>query len=86
MTALKKRDDRYIATEVDDELILLDMEGGELFSLTGTGREIWEAIDGTRDADAIIAEVAGGYDGDKDAIESDVRTFLKELGAVGLVE
>ncbi|MXO86053.1 PqqD family peptide modification chaperone [Altererythrobacter aurantiacus] len=86
MTALKKRDDRYIATEVDDELILLDMEGGELFSLTGTGREIWVAIDGTRDADAITAEVAGGYNGDKDAIESDVRTFLKELGAVGLVE
>ncbi|NVD44558.1 PqqD family protein [Qipengyuania atrilutea] len=85
MTAYRKCTERFLATEVDDELILLDMEGGELLSLEGSARAIWGAIDGRRGEAEIAAEAAAGFAGDAQAMEREVRDFLGELTAAGLV-
>ena len=58
MAVLKKLKDNFVVTQVDDEVLIVDLDGGELFSLSGTGRAVWEAIDGKRDADAIAALLA----------------------------
>ena len=86
MAAIRKLTDNFIATEVDDELLIVDLDGGELFSLTGTGKAVWEAIDGKRDEGAIAAIMAEQHDGDSDTIVADVHALLLELQRAALVE
>ena len=85
MTSYRKCSDRFLATEVDDELILLDMEGGELLSLEGPARAIWDAINGARTEAEIAAAATAEFAGDPQTIERDTRSFLGELAAAGLV-
>ena len=81
----RKCTDAFIATDVDDELILLDLAGGELFSLSGSGRAIWDAVDGKRDTRAIGDIVAEQFDAPAQAIATEAQIFLGELQAAGLI-
>ena len=86
MGAIRKLTENFIATEVDDELLIVDLDGGELFSLSGTAKAVWNAIDGKRDEDAIAALMIGRHDGEDRAIAADVRALLAELQRAALVE
>ena len=85
MAVLKKLKDNFVATQVDDEILIVDLDGGELFSLSGTGRAVWEAIDGKRDADAITALLAARYDADETVIAGDVRALIASLREAALI-
>ncbi len=85
MAVLKKLKDNFVATQVDDEVLIVDLDGGQLFSLSGTGRAVWEAIDGKRDADAIAALLAAGYDADETVIAGDVRALITSLTEAALI-
>ncbi|MCA0903367.1 PqqD family protein [Qipengyuania aquimaris] len=86
MPAIRKLTGNFIATEVGDEILLIDLDGGELFSLSGTARAIWDAIDGRRDAKAIAAALAPSFDATEQAIERDAAGLVKALADVRLVE
>jgi pyrroloquinoline quinone biosynthesis protein D len=84
-TPIGKASDRFTETAIDDEIVVMSLESGEFFSLTGTACAIWEAIDGTRDRDAIVADLATRYSASPDAIAGDVDEFLADLRGAGLL-
>jgi hypothetical protein len=53
--------------------------------LEGSGAVVWQLIDGERDVDALVAEVASYYDESEDTVGPGVRAFLEELEARRLV-
>ena len=85
MTGLRKQHDKFLATEIDDETILLDLDGGELFALDGPAQAIWQALDQTSDPAAVIALLSERYDARPGDIARDVREFLLELRTAGLL-
>lgn len=76
---------RFSESRIDDEVVLMQIDSGEFFSLTGTGAAIWQAIDGTRDRGGLIAVLAELYGAEPGAIGPDVDAFLAQLTAAGLV-
>lgn len=80
-----KQADRFIGTEIDDEVVLMDLEQGSFFSVTGTALDIWNALDGTRDRDAVVATMSELFGASAAEIAHDVDSFLGELSAAGLV-
>ncbi|MBX7458651.1 PqqD family protein [Qipengyuania sp. 1NDH17] len=86
MGAIRKLTDNFIATEVDGELLIVDLDGGELFSLSGTAKAVWDAIDGTRNADAIAALMAERHRGDPAVIAADVKALVGQFESAALVE
>lgn len=84
-TAIIKCPDRYIDTTIDDEVVLLDLESADFFSLSGTGLAIWELIDGARSQPDITAAVAADYGVETADIETEVSEFLEQLRAGGFV-
>ncbi|MGI8944070.1 MAG: PqqD family protein [Qipengyuania sp.] len=74
----------FVATELDGEVLIVDMDGGELFSLAGTGAAIWCLIDGCRTIEIIATELGRDY-ANEPAISADVHALLKDLAAAGLV-
>ena len=82
---VRKASDRFSETTIDDEIVVMNLESGDFFSLTGTARDIWLLIDGRRDEGALVAALAADYGVDEATIGLDVADFLTQLEAAGLL-
>lgn len=76
---------KFVETEIDDEVVLMDLESGNFFSLAGTSLAVWRAIDGERSEDQIAAALADEYDQTLERVQADVADFLGELRDAGLI-
>lgn len=85
MAIPRKLSENFVATEVDDEVLIVDLDGGLLFSLSGSARAVWQAIDGVSDARDIARQMADRHHGDPATIAEDVEELLAELQAAALV-
>ena len=82
---LAKAAGQFTETEIDDEVVVMSLASGDFFSLTGTARVIWLALDGQHDRAGLIAALAAEFGADPDAIAPDVDDFLARLTAAGLL-
>ena len=82
---LTKAAGRFSETEIDDEIVVMNLENGDFFSLTGSARAIWLLIDGTRDRAALLAELAHDFGASEAAIAGDVDSFIDQLDRAGLL-
>lgn len=85
MTAVTKLTDRFTEADIDNEIVVMRLDNGEFFSLSGTGAAIWRLVDGRRDRAAIVAALVDEFDGEEAEIEADVDAFLVRLGETGLL-
>jgi hypothetical protein len=84
--AIRKLEGRFSETIIDGEIVAMNLDNGNFFSLTNTGKEIWELIDGLRDREAIIELLSETFSADRSTFETDVDAFLSQLRNAGLVE
>ena len=85
MTIPTKQLGRFTETEIDDEIVVMRLDSGEFFSLTGTAAATWRLIDGTRNLDALIKALTAEFGGNAGEIAADVDQFLVRLKELGLV-
>ncbi len=83
---LNKCPDRFVETEIDDEIVVMDLESGNFFSLKDTALDIWRLVDGTRSPADIAAELANDYDVAESELADDVAAFLDKALTAGLLE
>ncbi|GAB7002831.1 hypothetical protein JCM18899A_03020 [Nocardioides sp. AN3] len=85
--AVWRRPDGLAVVEGDQRTVILDLSAPERppFVLTGAGTAIWAAVDGTRSASEIVSTVAAEHGLEDGAVDHDVRAFLADLAARGLV-
>lgn len=81
----QKFPDRYVETAIDDEVVVMRLSDGDMYSLEGSAREIWDSVDGQRSISAIAADLAERHDHDPQRMADDVKVFVSELGAAGLL-
>lgn len=87
MTApIVKRTAAFSETAIDGEVVVMELDHGDFFSLTGTAVAIWHKIDGTRSRSALIAELAEEYDRPQGEVSADVDAFLAQLKTAGLID
>lgn len=68
-----------------DGLILLDVDGGVVLSSNAVGARIWQLIERQRTHDEIARQLADEYAIAVERARQDVRTFVADLIARGLV-
>ena len=85
MIAIAKVSDRLVQADIDDEIVVMRLDTGEFYSLTGTGASIWRLIDGSRDRDSLVGALAAQFEADKAEITADVDDFLRQLKESGLL-
>ena len=74
-----KCSDNFIERLIDDEIVLLDLDSADFFSLGGVAQDVWALIDGQRDREAIVVALAGEYNCSVDQIGEDVDAFLEQM-------
>jgi hypothetical protein len=83
--------DRFLPKEgvhcraFDDELVLLDLNGGEYYGLDAVGAFIWRRIGEGVTAEDTASAVVAAYDVDEERAEDDVLSLLDDLLARGLL-
>ena len=84
---LFERNPDLVATEMNGETLMLDVESGKYFSLNGLGGYIWRIIAKPADIETIVTAVLEDFDGgEKPQVEQDVEKFLTNLVDYGLVK
>jgi hypothetical protein len=83
---IRLRRERVEWREVDDELVVLDMEGSVYLSVNSSGKDLWAAVVAGATADDLAAILSGRYGRAPDDAQREVAAFVKSLENLGLVD
>lgn len=85
MAAIEKLTGNFTEADIDDEIIIMRLDNGELLSLSGTAAVTWRLIDGRRNRAALIDELMADYDAGHEQVEQDVGQLLQQFTEARLV-
>lgn len=75
-----------VSTEVEDEVVILDVEAGRYFGVDGVAAWIWDRVQEPVRVGALLEELLDVYDVDRARAADDLEGFLSELETRGLLE
>jgi hypothetical protein len=77
--------DDIIFEKVDDNLVLLSLQGGTYYKLSGAGPRIWELVGELGDREKVEAALTEEFEADPAQIKKDVAVLLNDLKIHGLI-
>lgn len=86
MRQLRKIPESFLASQVDDELILVHGDTGGFFALKDVGLDIWRRLDEEVDLDAISDQICREYDVTGDDCRQSVAHFASQLVDAGFAQ
>jgi hypothetical protein len=75
-----------VATEVNNEVVLMNLERDRCYGLGNTGSDIWRRLHDPIQVAELTAQLRSIYDSPPGQIESDVLRTLTDLAAEGLIQ
>lgn len=82
-TVVRARD--VLASPVDDELVMMNIEQGAYLSLDRVGADIWERLVEPQTVADLCAQLMQQYDVDQATCEADVLAVLNDMAENGLL-
>ena len=82
----KVREKTIVHEHIDDEVIIINMESGNYYSLKGSGMHMWKQLVSGADVVTIREHLLNFYEGTAADINISVQKFLEELTAEQIVE
>lgn len=79
------RNGDLLATEIGDEVVMMDVGSGKYFHLDSVGSKIWAMMDGSTVVSEICDRLVKAYDADMGRIQVDVLAFFARMEAEDLV-
>jgi hypothetical protein len=74
-----RRRERVLTQTAAGTLVLLDLDGGEYYSLDEVSARVWEMCDGEHGVGGIVETISAEYDAPAETIYEDVLAFLEEM-------
>ena len=74
-----RRRDRVLTQRAAGTVVLLDLDGGQYYSLDEVSARVWEMCDGEHAVGGIVEAISAEYDAPVETIEEDVLAFLEEM-------
>jgi hypothetical protein len=74
-----RRRDRVLTQTAAGTLVLLDLDGGQYYSLDEVSARVWELCDGEHGVEGIVVAISAEYDAPVETIYEDVVAFLEEM-------
>jgi hypothetical protein len=63
----------------ENEVIIINLESGHYYNTDRAGADVWNGIEKGLDLDALVADMADKYDGDKDQMKASILGFIEQL-------
>ena len=85
-TTKLQRIDGAVSVDMDGETVMMDIDNGSYFALTGSGGYIWAALENPATVEEITQHVREEFDASGfDSVEEAVAEFVGDLVQNGLV-
>ena len=72
-------------TDLNGEIVMMDLEKGRYFSLNGVGSRIWEIIESPIEINKIVDCLLEEYDVNRNECEENVLEFLDKLDDANII-
>lgn len=79
------RNPGLVTAEMDGDIVMMNVESGTYYGLTGVGPEIWAALENPRSADDLIDHLLPRYEVSAEMLRQDINAFLTDMQKNGLV-
>ena len=79
------RSEEVLASEVDGEVVMININQGAYSGLNNVGSEIWRLLESPMKVSDICDKMEGRYNVDRQACEKDVLTFLNDLASDNII-
>lgn len=79
------RANNLLATDLDDEMILMSIENGSYYGMEKTARRIWELIESPQTVSSLIDILSQEFSVAPDVCKSDTIAYLQDLCEEGLL-
>ncbi len=70
---------KVVHETIDDEVIIINLETGTYYSLTGTGTDVWRGAESGAAKQHVIDAMAQHYATDRTTVETAVNALIAEL-------
>lgn len=74
-----------IATDMDGETVMMNMERGEYLGLGGVGARVWELLAQPMSLEQLVQAVCAEFEVDAATCRADLQAFVDDLRANGLL-
>ena len=81
-----KRNNEVFASEIDDEVVMMNIQSGKYFGMDAIGSRIWQLVEEKIQVKEIIAQLLEEYNVTEEQCRNDVLEFLNELYEQNLVQ
>jgi len=78
--------EQAVATDVNGEIVLMNMDRNRCYGLGATGSDIWRKLASPIRVSDVISQLKGEYEGPEGSIETGVLKTLSELHSEGLIQ
>ncbi len=75
-----------LSTEVEGEVVMMDMENGLYYGLDAIGTDIWQRLEEPMTVGELVAGLSQSYAADREIIERDVSALLLRMAEHGLID
>ncbi|MCM8763212.1 MAG: PqqD family protein [Candidatus Omnitrophica bacterium] len=80
-----KKNDNLAWRIIDGEAFIIHPKDGLIYPLNRTATRIWELVDGKNSVSELVAKIEEEFEEDKEVIEKDIDSFLKDLLKTDLI-
>jgi hypothetical protein len=75
-----------LSVEMDGDLVMMSIESGNYFGVSGIGPRVWDLLESPRRFGDLVSSVVDEYEVDAETAASDLSTFLGKLEENGMIE
>jgi len=83
-TTLITRSPDLVAADIDGDLVMMSIEQGEYFGITGVGSRVWELLAAPITVADVVRVICVEYAVDEATCQADMQAFIEELIQLGL--
>jgi hypothetical protein len=85
LQAAPRRSERTLAQELNGELVLVQVDTGQYYTLNDVGSRVWELCDGSLTVAQVISQVCDEFDAPPAQVQADVLDLVDTLSSEKLL-
>jgi hypothetical protein len=79
------RNPDLIATDMDGDTVMMSIERGEYYGVSGVGTRIWELLETPKTLAEIITSICAEFEVDEATCQADAEKFIRDMMDNGMI-
>ena len=75
-----------LSVEMDGDLVMMSIDSGNYYGVSGIGPRIWELLESPRGFGELVDGICDEFEVDSETAASDLKAFLAKLSENGMIE